>query len=78
LHNNQGELSGYSRLGISAEFQSLLNNLDVVKGDYGLKLLVFPSVPRAPGDIKKEQPYVFDLNASDMIGNPYKYSAFSK
>lgn len=78
LRNNQGNLSGFSRLGISAEFQSLLNNLDVVKGSYGLKIYIRTSIPREPGTVAKEGIYELYLDAVDMIGNPYKYSSFTK
>jgi hypothetical protein len=49
IQNNKGDLSGYTRLGISAEFQSLLNNADVVKGNYGLKFYIFSVLPTPPG-----------------------------
>lgn len=78
LRNNKGNLSGFSRLGISAEFQSLLNNLDVVKGSYGLKIFVHTAIPREPGTAQKTGIYELYLDAVDMIGNPYQYSAFSK
>ena len=78
LRNNQGNLSGFSRLGIKAEFQSLLNNLDVVKGGYGLKIFIHTAIPREPGTATKTGIYELYLDAVDMIGNPYKYNSFSK
>lgn len=78
LTNEDGNLSGYTRLGISAEFQSLLNNSDVVKGNYGLKFYIHSTLPSAPGQAEKSGLYEYSLSANDMTGNPYKFGAFSK
>ena len=69
LRNNQGNLSGFSRLGIKAEFQSLLNNLDVVKGGYGLKIFIHTAIPREPGTATKTGIYELYLDAI-RIYNP--------
>lgn len=78
LKNNGGNLSGYTRLGISAEFQSLLNNTDTVQGNYGLKLYVYSAIPSAPGEMDKDGVYELYLDSSDMIGNPYSFNYYSK
>ena len=78
LKNNGGNLSGYTRLGISAEFQSLLNNTDTVQGNYGLKLYVYSTVPSAPGEIDKDGVYELYLDSSNMIGDPYNFNYYSK
>lgn len=78
LENNGGNLSGYTRLGISAEFQSLLNNTDTVSGNYGLKFYVYSVLPTAPGEAEKDGIYELYLDAEDMIGDPYSFSYYSK
>lgn len=77
LTNDDGNLSGYTRLGISAEFQSLLNNSDTTFGNYGLKFYVYSTLPSAPGEAEKDGVYEFYLDSADMIGNPYKFAAYS-
>lgn len=78
LKNNGGNLSGYTRLGVSAEFQSLLNNTDTVQGNYGLKLYVYSAIPSAPGEMDKDGVYELYLDSSNMIGDPYNFNYYSK
>ena len=78
LTNDDGNLSGYTRLGISAEFQSLLNNSDTIQGTYGLKFYIHSTLPSAPGEAEKNGVYEYHLSSKDMTGNPYKFGAFSK
>ena len=78
LTNNDGNLSGYTRLGISAEFQSLLNNSDAVQGTYGLKFYIHSTLPSAPGEAEKSGIYEYQLSSKDMIGNPYQFGTFYK
>lgn len=78
LTNDDSNLSGYTRLGISAEFQSLLNNNDTTQGTYGLKFYIHSTLPSAPGEAEKSGIYEYHLSSKDMTGNPYKFGAFSK
>jgi hypothetical protein len=67
LKNNGGNLSGYTRLGVSAEFQSLLNNTDTISGNYGLKFYIYSSLPSAPGEGDKDGIYELYLDTSAEI-----------
>lgn len=78
IYNEKNNLTGYTRLGIAAEFQSLLSNTDTVKGSYGLKFHIYSALPAVPGQIEKDGVYEFYLDAADMIGNPYQFNAFSR
>lgn len=66
------QLSGYTRLGISADFRSLLNGYDVVSGTYGLKVLIQGNVVTKPG-VTALQVYELNFNSDDMVGNPYQF-----
>lgn len=68
-------LSGFSRLGISASFKSLLNGLDVVKGTYGIKVLIQSEALNKPGD-SQSVIYDLDFSSADMIGNPYQFEDY--
>lgn len=68
-------ISGFTRLGVSANFKSLLSNFDVVSGSYGIKLVIYSEVIDKPGS-KKDTVYVLDFNSADMIGNPYQFEDF--
>ena len=78
IYNEKRNLTGYNRMGIAAEFQSLLNNTDTVRGSYGLKFYISSTLPAIPGQAQKEGIYEFYLDAADMIGDPYTYSAFAR
>lgn len=66
------QLSGFTRLGISADFRSLLNGYDVVSGTYGLKVLIQGDVVEKPG-VTTQQIYELNFNSDDMVGNPYQF-----
>lgn len=72
LVENASQLSGYTRLGISADFRSLLNGYDVVSGTYGLKVLIQGDVVEKPG-VTTKQFYELIFNSDDMVGNPYQF-----
>ena len=67
--------SGFTRLGVSADFKSLLSGFDVLSGSYGLKIVVYSESIEKPG-IDKNVVYVLDFNSADMIGNPYQFEEF--
>lgn len=82
LIKNAGDIfNGYTRLAISADFQTWLKELNIVTGDYGLNLIIEVE-PEDSGDIKADgndvesNIKVCSLNCSDMIGNPYNYQSF--
>ena len=61
-------LTGYTRLGITANFRSWLNGLDVVSGSYGIKVLVRPKTGN--------EVYELTFSSADMIGNPYQFEDY--
>ena len=77
--------SAYSRLGISASFQSWLspscdssgNPTTVNHGDYGLKLIITTiNENTSTSDQATKVEYELYLNCADMIGNPYDFQTF--
>lgn len=77
--------SAYSRLGISASFQSWLssscdssgNPTTVNHGDYGLKLIITTiNENTSTSDKATTGAYELYLNCADMIGNPYDFQTF--
>lgn len=67
--------SGFTRLGVSAEFRSWLSELNVIKGAYGIKLLVYVDGSSSPG-VKNEIVYELTFSSEDMIGNPYQFDTY--
>lgn len=61
-------LTGYTRLGIAANFRSWLNGLDVVSGSYGIKVLVRPKT--------NNEVYELTFSSTDMVGNPYLFEDY--
>jgi hypothetical protein len=43
-----------------------------------LKFYVYSVLPTAPGEMEKDGIYELCLNSSDMIGDPYSFSFYSK
>lgn len=77
--------AAYSRLGISASFQSWLspsydslgNPTTVNHGDYGLKLIIKTiNENTSTSDQATTGEYELYLNCADMIGNPYDFQTF--
>lgn len=67
-------LSDFTRLGISADFKSMLGQYQIVSGEYGLKVDI--TFVARTGDVSQE--IHLYLNSLDMIGNPYQLSGFTK
>lgn len=68
-------LSGFTRLGISANFKSLLSGLDVAQGTYGIKLIIYANNFDKPG-VQTQSIYDLDFSSADMIGNPYQFEDY--
>lgn len=66
-------LIGYDRLGLSAEFQTLLGSYEILNGHYGLKLEL--TGVRNDGQSGEETLY---LSTDDMFGNPYNFVGATK
>ena len=81
IKNNGDIFNGYTRLALSAEFQTWLKELGIITGDYGLNLII-EIEPEDSEDIKEDGNQVSSsikvcsLNCLDMIGNPYNYESF--
>lgn len=61
----------YERLGLKANFQTWLSKYNVVKGSYGLKLIV-----TSKNNIGGESSQIIKLDSSDMYGNPYNFDNY--
>lgn len=59
---------GFTKIGLTAKFKTLLDSLNVIKGSYGLEIVLIDN---------NDNPTVFDLSNKDMFGNPYNFSVFS-
>lgn len=70
-----GDFAGFTRLGITANFRSWLNGLDVVEGIYGLKILIYTEVLNTPGSTTNAV-YELTFSSADMIGNPYQFESY--
>lgn len=70
-----GDFAGFTRLGITANFRSWLNGLDVVEGIYGLKVLIYTEVLDTPGSTTNAV-YELTFSSADMIGNPYQFESY--
>lgn len=62
---------GFTRLGLSAEFMTLLSGQGVIKGEYGLKIAVY-------GNAADSAVTDFTFSASEMLGNPYEFVSYFK
>ena len=65
------DVEGFSRLGLSADFQALLNDHYPTSGSYGLLL----EIDGDPID-GKIVPYAYRLDSSDMYGNPFYFDTY--
>lgn len=63
------ELAGYSKLGLKAGFRTYLS--EAVKGRYGLQAVITFKT-----DEGKERNESFELNNSEMFGNPYNFETY--
>lgn len=75
LESNQ-DLDGYTRLGLSANFKSLLTGLDVASGSYGIKILIYTNIVQKAGAAATSTVYELTFSSADMIGNPYQFEDY--
>lgn len=73
---NNSELNGYTRLGLSANFRSWLTGLDVASGTYGIKVLIYTDMVREAGAPATNTVYELTFSSTDMIGNPYQFEDY--
>ena len=91
--NIEGEkFSGYTRLGLQAQFRSWLNpfyvTIDdeqgnkisessrIISGSYGLRLKITVQGDKTAEEILEEKDYYLYLDSSNMNGNPYEFSTY--
>lgn len=68
-------LTGFDRLGITADFRTWLNGLDVASGTYGLKIYIYTDASVDNGETKTLC-YDLTFNNDDMYGNPYQFEDY--
>ena len=66
---------GFQKIGVSAKFRSLLNNLGVSKGDYGL---MFTFIQKSNNQDIADYIKQYKFSCSDMLGNPYAFNTYFK
>lgn len=64
----------YDTIYLEAEFKSLLSNYNLKAGNYGLVLELYPETPEGFAGT----PIKCVLDCSDMLGNPYAFSLYTK
>ena len=76
-------LNDYNRMGISADFQTWFNNLDIISGSYGLLFYFYgfdSSSLKDTIDIPLKENntggYIFTFNTNDILGNPYYFESY--
>lgn len=75
--NEDDSYSDYTRMGVSAEFQSWLKDLNTVSGSYGL-IFYFYDYNSTPQDKNnKKSAYSFTFSAKDMLGSPYGFEWYA-
>ena len=72
---------GFSRVAVVAEFKTLLNNLNIVTGDYGLIFDLIENNTEIDdnGNVQRNTPkkvLTYQFSCNDMLGNPYEFSTF--
>lgn len=70
--NTNLSYAGYNRLGIKADFKTLLNSFNVETGNYGLLLEVFDS-----NSTETTGSYLMQLDCAEMFGNVYNFPGFT-
>ena len=67
-------LAGFTRLGITADFRTWLNGLDVATGTYGLKIYLYAET--SIEEEKRLERYDLTFTNDDMYGNPYQFEDY--
>jgi hypothetical protein len=70
INNINGiNLTGFTRLGVSADFSTLLKDKKVNSGTFGIAIFIYCK--------NKTIPYRLDLSSLDMFGNIYSSGLYS-
>lgn len=68
--------NNFTKLGISADFQTWLKDLGAVTGDYGLEFLFFDDSSSLNDKDEKKSTYRFTFSTEDILGNAYDFSSY--
>lgn len=74
FNQNLDWLNGFTRIGLSVDFKSLLNNLNVHSGTYGIFIQIYSKAGEQGAE--KELVTVLPFNCNEMAGNPYNFTSF--
>lgn len=66
--------TGLERLAITADFKTLINTC--VTGNFGVRLEATITTPNGDRLTPSSQTAIFELDSTDMWGNPYNYSSY--
>jgi hypothetical protein len=67
INKSDRSFYGFTHLGVSADFKTLLNNYNLVEGTYGILFLIYS---------KNKEAYEVKFSSKDMLGNPYAFSTY--
>jgi hypothetical protein len=70
--------NSYKKIGISAEFKTLLNTFNVTSGEYGLEFLFYDHDKTVVDQESKNATYRFSFNTNDLLGDPYNFMSYFK
>lgn len=71
MERSDGTYFGFKKIAIQGAFKTDLSGLNLVHGQYGIKLFVY-------GDNIDQSVAELTWSASDMLGNPYEFSTYFK
>ena len=66
------EFFGFTKVGLQADFSTLLKGQNIISGAYGLKLMLYSKKDN------KDSAIDFTFSSYDMFGNPYEFESFYK
>lgn len=72
------QLSRFDRLGIQANFQTLLDKYNIVDGHYGLRIDIVSMDPASTSTVTEYNYHTFKLDNEIMFGNPYSFLSWSQ
>lgn len=71
------QLSSFDRLGIQADFKTLLGKYNLTAGSYGLKLVIQTTDLGSSSTSQSITEFTLNLDTDSMFGNPYNYITWS-
>lgn len=71
------QLSSFDRIGIQADFKTLLGKYNLNTGSYGLKLVIQTTDLGSSSTSQSITEFTLNLDTDSMFGNPYNYITWS-